>query len=77
VGAAIARGNQGEKGKIALLVMKVIPIKKTTKIEENVLQNEKKLLEKYLKRMIDPKKKQSPIRFIIKVNMPEVIEDWF
>lgn len=37
VGAAIAKGNQGEKGKIALLVIKV-NIKKSKTIKEGMLE---------------------------------------
>lgn len=33
VGAAIAKGNHGEKGKIALFVMKVIPRRKIMFVE--------------------------------------------
>jgi L-cysteine desulfidase len=78
VGAAIAIGNQGENGNKALLVIKVI--KRSALIRPSLFTKHEKLVrvgmyEKYI--AIVTKKKQSPIRFIKRVNNPEVIEDWF
>jgi hypothetical protein len=42
VGAAMARGNQGENGKIALFVIKVTPKRKTTLTEIVMEEKEKR-----------------------------------
>jgi hypothetical protein len=77
VGAAIAIGNQGEKGKIALLVQNVIRRKISLKL--GIRLEEKKVREGIVREYmaIEHKKKASPIRFISKVKRPEKIEDWF
>jgi len=75
VGAAIANGNHGEKGKIALLVIKVITL---TKQISSIDIEGKKILEEGSKEKTKAKvikKKQSPTRFIKRVKIPEVIED--
>jgi hypothetical protein len=76
VGAAIARGSHGENGKIALLVIKVTT-KNTGRIgvryKDPNLNPLYPVKEKYRATVV--KKKQSPKRFINRVNRPELIED--
>ena len=77
VGAAIAIGSQGEKGYKALFVIKVKISMKMERLFKVIEEKDVKVLK--LKNNIAKvtKKKQSPKRFISKVNKPDVIEDWF
>lgn len=75
VGAAMAIGSQEEKGYSALLVIKV-RVRKTETIEEEEI---KPLIEKKSGSISVisarlTRKKPSPIRFIRRVNKPEVID---
>ena len=78
VGAAIAKGSQGENGKIALLVMKV-KVRKTETKEGTTKGLNQDPIEGLVNNIngIETRNKQSPIRFISTVNSPEVMEDWF
>ena len=77
VGAAMARGNQGENGKIALFVIKVTPKRKTTLTEIVMEEKEKRSGQKKKNETIEQINKQSPIRFIKIVFKPEKIEELF
>jgi len=77
VGAAIAAGNQGENGKIALLVIKatVSNAEEQLKIPKSIKTEVLKFM--YMTETIEIIKKQSPRRLIKTVNNPEKIEDSF
>jgi hypothetical protein len=71
----MAMGNQGEKGKMALLVQKVVS-KNITLIRGRIWEeNGVKTGEEIKRREMDARKKASPTRFIRRVNNPEKIED--
>ena len=76
MGAAIAIGSQGEKGKIALLVISVTINSEAIRILDSLATNQEPCAgEERKNKEIVTKKKQSPIRFIRSVNRPEVKED--
>jgi hypothetical protein len=76
VGAAIAIGSQGEKGKIALLVISVTINSEAMRILDSLATNQEPCAgEERKNKEIVTKKKQSPIRFMRSVNRPEVKED--
>lgn len=69
VGAAIAAGNQEEKGTWALFVIKAIITKKNKK-KKPILASKISRSQKILKKTIENKKKTSPNRFTRKVSIP-------
>lgn len=75
VGAAIAKGNQGEKGYKALFVIKVTKMKNIKKLLKISDEKVNMFGFEYKKITIEIRKNESPIRFINKVNKPDVIED--
>lgn len=77
VGAAIAKGNQEEKGKRALLVINVTKSKTLTpQIVLTGKKEKERFKEEQRKAAMERRKKQSPIRFIKRVKTPDVMEDW-
>lgn len=73
----MAAGSQGEKGYNALLVIKAITEINKTVSDGRDQENTNKVSEEKKNNAIATIKRLSPIRFIIRVKTPLVIEDWF
>lgn len=73
VGAAIAKGNQGLKGKRALFVEKVTNNRKQVVPPIPHKAKDEKSPHKKKNNTIETKKRLSPNRFISRVKIPEVV----